>query len=793
VNKPAELPVQTAQAGAVGQTRPHESAHLHVAGAAPYTDDIPELAGTLHAALGLSPLAHGVIESLDLDLIRQQPGVVDVFSARDIPGANQCGALLQDEPILAGEAGDTLRYRGQPVFAVIARTRDAARRAAALAKEVVRAKPLPPLLTPQAAHAAQQYVLPPMHLQRGDAAAAMAAAPQRLAVAFELGGQEQFYLEGQISYAVPQEDGGMKLFCSTQHPTEMQHHVAHALHRPMHAVQVECRRMGGGFGGKESQSAAFACVAAIAAVRLNRPVKLRVDRDDDFLITGRRHCFHVEAEAGHDGEGRLLAAEATLVSRAGHCADLSGPVMTRALCHFDNAYWLPHVALHGYSAKTNTQSNTAFRGFGGPQGAFAVEYLLDSVARRIGRDALDVRRANFYGVDQNNVTPYGQTVDDNILHPLVAELEASSDYRARRAALHAFNDQSPVLKKGLALTPLKFGISFNVTHLNQAGALVHVYTDGSVLVNHGGTEMGQGLNTKVAQVVAHELGLPLSAVRCSATDTQKVANTSATAASTGSDLNGKAAQDAAAQVKRRLAAFIAAKWGCAETAVVFSDARVSAPGFDTGFSEVVQQAYLARVQLWSDGFYATPGLHWDKAKLQGRPFFYFAYGAACSEVLLDTLTGEWKLLRADVLHDVGRSLNPAIDIGQIEGAFIQGMGWLTMEELVWHPADGSPRAGLLMTHAPSTYKVPTANDCPADFRVKLFNQENRHDSIHRSKAVGEPPLLLPFSVFFALRDAVSAVGGHRVDPPLQAPATGEALLRAITAVQQAAGTFSTPA
>ncbi len=793
MNKPAELPVQTAQAGAVGQTRPHESAHLHVAGAAPYTDDIPELAGTLHAALGLSPLAHGVIESLDLDLIRQQPGVVDVFSARDIPGANQCGALLQDEPILAGEAGDTLRYRGQPVFAVIARTRDAARRAAALAKEVVRAKPLPPLLTPQAAHAAQQYVLPPMHLQRGDAAAAMAAAPQRLAVAFELGGQEQFYLEGQISYAVPQEDGGMKLFCSTQHPTEMQHHVAHALHRPMHAVQVECRRMGGGFGGKESQSAAFACVAAIAAVRLNRPVKLRVDRDDDFLITGRRHCFRVEAEAGHDGEGRLLAAEATLVSRAGHCADLSGPVMTRALCHFDNAYWLPHVALHGYSAKTNTQSNTAFRGFGGPQGAFAVEYLLDSVARRIGRDALDVRRANFYGVDQNNVTPYGQTVDDNILHPLVAELEASSDYRARRAALHAFNDQSPVLKKGLALTPLKFGISFNVTHLNQAGALVHVYTDGSVLVNHGGTEMGQGLNTKVAQVVAHELGLPLAAVRCSATDTQKVANTSATAASTGSDLNGKAAQDAAAQVKRRLAAFIAAKWGCAETAVVFSDARVSAPGFDTGFSEVVQQAYLARVQLWSDGFYATPGLHWDKAKLQGRPFFYFAYGAACSEVLLDTLTGEWKLLRADVLHDVGRSLNPAIDIGQIEGAFIQGMGWLTMEELVWHPADGSPRAGLLMTHAPSTYKVPTANDCPADFRVKLFNQENRHDSIHRSKAVGEPPLLLPFSVFFALRDAVSAVGGHRVDPPLQAPATGEALLRAITAVQQAAGTFSTPA
>ncbi len=790
MNKPVDafdLPAAQQACTQVGLKRPHESAHLHVAGAAPYTDDLPELAGTLHAALGLSPLAHGVIESLDLDRVRAMPGVVDVFSARSLPGANQCGALLPDEPILAGEAGDTLQYLGQPVFAVVARTRDAARRAAALAREVVRARPLPPILTPQAAHAARAYVVPPMHLRRGDAAAALAAAPQRLALQFSLGGQEQFYLEGQISYALPTEDGGMKLHCSTQHPSEMQHHVAQVLGLPLHAVQVECRRMGGGFGGKESQSAVFACVAAVAAARLGRPVKLRVDRDDDFMITGRRHCFHIEAEVGHDEQGRLLAAEATLVSRAGHCADLSGPVMTRALCHFDNAYWLPDVAVHGYSGRTNTQSNTAFRGFGGPQGAFAIEYLLDSVARRLGRDALDVRRANFYGTDTHNVTPYGQTVDDNILQPLVAQLEASSDYRVRRAASHAFNAGSPVLKKGLALTPLKFGISFNVTHLNQAGALVHVYTDGSVLVNHGGTEMGQGLNTKVAQVVAHELGLPLAAVRCTATDTQKVANTSATAASTGSDLNGKAAQDAAAKVRARLAAFIAAEWQCAVAEVVFAGGRVHGGGQGASFAEVVKRAYLARVQLWSDGFYATPGLHWDKATLQGRPFFYFAYGAACSEVLLDTLTGEWKLLRADVLHDVGRSLNPAIDIGQIEGAFIQGMGWLTMEELVWHPADGSPRAGLLTTHAPSTYKIPTANDCPADFRVRLFEGDNRHDSIHRSKAVGEPPLLLPFSVFFALRDAVSAAGGHHADPPLTAPATPEALLRAITAVQQAAG------
>ena len=793
MNKPADLPSHLTDSAPaafaeVGVSRPHESAHLHVAGAAPYTDDLPEVAGTLHAALGLSPIAHGVIEAIDVAAIRALPGVVDVFTARDIPGANDCGSLVHDDPILAGEAGDTLRYVGQPVFAVIATTREAARRAAAQAKAVIRAQPLPPILTPQAAHAAQQYVVPPMHLQRGQAQAAIAAAPYRLQAEFDVGGQEQFYLEGQISVALPQEDGGMKLLCSTQHPSEMQHLVAHALHRPAHAVQVECRRMGGGFGGKESQSGLFACVAAIAAARLQRPVKLRVDRDDDFMITGRRHCFHYQAEVGFDDAGRILGAEATLVSRAGHSADLSGPVMTRALCHFDNAYWLPHVALHGYSGKTNTQSNTAFRGFGGPQGAIAIEYLIDSVARALGKDPLAVRRANFYGTATNNVTPYGQLVGDNIIAELTDELVATSDYSARRADVAAFNASSPVLKKGLALTPLKFGISFNVVHLNQAGALVHIYTDGSVLVNHGGTEMGQGLNTKVAQVVAHELGLSLARVRSTATDTQKIANTSATAASTGSDLNGKASQDAARQIRERLAAFAAATWGggVATTADVhFADERVVVNGHSLFFVDVVHAAYMARVQLWSDGFYTTPGLSWDRATLQGRPFYYYAYGAAVSEVLVDTLTGEWKLLRADLLQDAGTSLNPALDIGQVEGAFIQGMGWLTMEELVWHPADGSPKAGTLTTHAPSTYKIPTANDTPAQFTTRLFNRPNVQDSIHRSKAVGEPPLLLPFSVFFAIRDAVSAVGGHRVDPPLQAPATSEAILRAITAVQAA--------
>jgi xanthine dehydrogenase large subunit len=764
-------------ATAAGRALPHESAHLHVTGAAPYIDDLPELVGTLHAALGLSPVAHGRLLSIDLAGLRAQPGVVAVISAADIPGVNECGAIVHDEAILAhGE----VHYLGQPLFAVLSANRETARRVAAMAKAFVQIEPLPALLTPQAAHAAGQYVVPPMHLQRGDVDEAFAQAPHRLQGEFQLGGQEQFYLEGQISYAIPKENKGMLVHCSTQHPSEMQHHVAKALGLHSHHVQVECRRMGGAFGGKESQSAVFACIAAVAAQRLQRPVKLRPDRDDDFMITGRRHCFEHRFDVAHDAQGRVLGARVEMLSRAGYSADLSAPVMTRALCHFDNAYWLPAVDLHGYCARTNTQSNTAFRGFGGPQGALAIEVILDSVARRLKLDPLDVRMANFYGITERHTTPYGQLVEDNVLQPLVGELVASSQYRERRIAVQAFNASSPVLKKGLALTPLKFGISFNVVHLNQAGALVHIYGDGSILVNHGGTEMGQGLNTKVAQVVAHTLGVKAERVRVTATDTNKVANTSATAASTGSDLNGKAAADAARQIRERLTARLALRFGASPDEIRFEDDVVYAGTHTLPFDEVVMDAYMARVQLWSDGFYATPKLHWDRQAMHGRPFFYFAYGAAVSEVLVDTLTGEFKVLRADVLHDVGQSINPALDIGQIEGAFIQGMGWLTTEELWWHP-----ESGKLMTHAPSTYKIPTASDCPADLRVKLFKNQNVEDTIYRSKAVGEPPLLLPFSVFLAIRDAVSAVGDHTVDPPLRAPATAEAILDAVDAVKAA--------
>ncbi|MGO4379424.1 xanthine dehydrogenase molybdopterin binding subunit [Pseudoduganella sp. RAF19] len=772
MNHPVTPELKAAAWSGVGIPRKHESAELHVLGQATYTDDIPEVQGTLHAALGLSSKAHARITGLSLDAVRSSPGVKAVYTVADIPGTNDCGPIIHDDPILAD--GEVF-YIGQPIFIVVADSHTNARRAARRAK--VDYEDLPVILTPQQAKAAGSYVLPPMHLQRGDCEAAFQRAPRKVQGQLFVGGQEQFYLEGQIAYAIPKENKGMLVQCSTQHPSEMQHVVAHALGLHSHHVQVECRRMGGGFGGKESQSALWAAAAAIAAVKSGRPVKLRADRDDDMMVTGKRHCFFYEYEVGYDDDGRIVGAKLDMTLRAGYSADLSGPVATRAVCHFDNTYYLSDVDIRAGCGKTNTQSNTAFRGFGGPQGAIAIEYIIDEIARNLGRDPLDIRRLNFYGKEDRNVAPYGQVIVDNVIHELVAELEESSEYRARRAAVAAFNATSPVLKKGLALTPVKFGIAFNVTHLNQAGALVHVYVDGSVLVNHGGTEMGQGINTKVAQCVAHELGLDLDHVRVTATDTSKVANTSATAASTGADLNGKAAQDAARQIRERLAAFAARQYGGDAADVRFFGNEIHVSGQSLPFGEIVQKAYLARVQLWSDGYYATPGLHWDAKTMNGHPFSYYAYGAAVSEVVVDTLTGEWKLLRADALYDAGASLNPAIDLGQVEGAFIQGMGWLTTEQLWWNSL------GKLMTHAPSTYKIPGISDCPQDFRVKLFENRNVEDSIHRSKAVGEPPLLLPFSVFFAIRDAISAVGGHKINPPLNAPATSEEILRAIAVVE----------
>ncbi|WP_339938094.1 xanthine dehydrogenase molybdopterin binding subunit [Undibacterium luofuense] len=756
--------------------RVHESAWAHVSGTAIYTDDIPELHGTLHAALGLSPYAHARVRHIDLSKVKASPGVIAVFTADDIPGENQCGPIIKDDPVLAD---GVLQYAGQPVFIVVAESHELARKAARLA--IFDVEVLPASLNPREAAAQGQLVIPPMHLQRGDAETRLTSAPHRIQGQWQVGGQEQFYLEGQIAYALPGESGNMQVYCSTQHPSEMQHVVAHALHIGSHQVQVVCRRMGGGFGGKESQSALWAASAAIAAARLKRPVKLRADRDDDMLVTGKRHDFYYDYDAGFDENGRLLGLSVQMISRAGFSADLSGPVATRAVCHLDNAYYLSDVDIRALCARTNTQSNTAFRGFGGPQGALLIEYLMDDIARHLGKDPFDVRRHNFYDPDPSQercVTHYGQPVADNILKPLSEQLYQDADYQTRKAAIQAFNRQSPVLKKGLALTPVKFGIAFNVTHLNQAGGLVHIYLDGTVLVNHGGTEMGQGIHTKILQVVAHELGISADKVHIAATDTGKIANTSATAASTGTDLNGKAVQDAAIQLRNRLTALAAQLSGSAEADVVFSENVVRAGNWMMPFSELVQKAYLQRIQLWSDGFYATPGIHWNSAKMQGSPFQYFAYGAALSEVIVDTLTGEWKLLAADLLYDAGQSLNPAIDQGQVEGGFIQGMGWLTMEELVWN------QDGKLSTHAPSTYKIPAVSDCPARFNTRLFNNINAAETIHRSKAVGEPPLLLAFSVFFAIRDAIAGINpGYRGNVPLSAPATPEAILNAVQTMQ----------
>ena len=761
-----------ARSNVVGTGLPHDSAALHASGAADYTDDLPEPRGTLHVALGTSPVAHGRLNALDLEPVRAAPGVVDVIAAADIPGENDVGPIQHDDPIFAA---DLVQFVGQPVFAVAATSVNAARRAARLARFDIES--LPAILTIDAALAAQSWVLPPVHVTRGDAAAAIKAAPHRLQGAARSGGQDHFYLEGQIALAVPRERGGMQVWTSTQHPGEVQQMVARALGVSAHDVVVECRRMGGGFGGKETQMSLFACVAALLARRNGRAAKLRLDRDDDMRSTGKRHAFQYAWQVGFDAHGRILGLDLTLASRCGFSADLSGPINDRAVFHADNTYWLPAVALHSYRCKTNTVSDTAFRGFGGPQGMFPIELVMDEVARALGRDPLDVRQVNFYGKGTNNVAPYGMVIEDNIAPELVAQLETTSRYRERRRELAAWNRASPVIKRGLALSPVKFGISFTATHYNQAGALLHLYSDGTLLLNHGGTEMGQGLFTKVAQVVAQELGVGMSAIRVSAADTSKVPNASPTAASSGSDINGMAARNAARELRLRLAEFAARKFACDVAAVAFTDGIVHAGPHSLPFAELARMAYFARIHLSATGFYATPKVHYDRKTLSGRPFFYFSYGAAVTEVAIDLLTGEHRMLAVDILHDVGRSLNPAIDRGQIEGGFIQGWGWLAMEELWWNAS------GELKTHAPSTYKIPTSRDVPAHFHIDFYTEPNREETIHRSKAVGEPPFMLALSAFHALRDAIASVTDYRHSPCIDAPATDERILAAVDEIR----------
>ena len=762
--------VATAKPGvtkAVGKPLPHDSAHLHVSGTAAYTDDLPEPRDLLHVAVGMSSKAHARIRSINLDDVLAAAGIVDVCLAEHIPGVNNCGPIIHDEEILATSK---VEFVGHAIFAVAATTVDQARKAARLAS--IDYEELQAILDPATAVAKKSFVLPSETISRGDSGKAISTAPHRVERRLTLGGQDQFYLEGHIAMAIPQEDNGLLVYSSTQHPDEVQHLVAEATGRAAKDVVCICRRMGGAFGGKESQAATIACIASLMAVKTGHPCKLRLDRDDDMIMTGKRHDFVIDYDVGFDDAGRIEGIDFTFASRCGISADLSGPVNDRTMFHCDNAYFLENVHIESHRCKTNTVSNTAFRGFGGPQGMFAIEHVIDDIARTLGVDPLAVRRCNFYGIGERNVTQYGQTVEDNIIGDIVDKLEADAEYQSRRKEIREFNKASPVLKRGIAMTPVKFGISFTATHLNQAGALVHVYKDGSVHLNHGGTEMGQGLFIKVAQVVADELGIGIDTIRNNPSDTSKVPNASATAASSGSDMNGKAAQIAARKIRNRLTEFAARHFGDNERDIGFADGAVHIGDKVLDFAELVQLAWFDRVSLSATGFYKTPKINYDRNTFSGQPFFYYAYGAAVSEVIVDTLTGENRILRVDILHDCGDSLNPAMDLGQVEGGFVQGAGWLTAEELHWNDR------GELQTHAPSTYKIPTCSDLAPDFRVALLaNAANREDTIYRSKAVGEPPLMLAISVFHAIRDAIATDDDPL--PALDAPATPEAVLRAI--------------
>ena len=747
--------------GEQGKELPHESAHLHVTGKAVYTDDIPELQGTLYGALVLSPTAHGELigEGIDRAAILAMHGVVAVFTAADIPGENNCGPIIHDDPFLA--AGK-VEYLGQPIALVVARDMLYAREAAKAAK--VSVKELPAILTIDEAMAAKNFIMPAKGITRGKPAEAIASAPYKLSGRTECGQQEQFYLEGMVTYAIPREDDQLTLYVSTQHPDGNQREAAAALNLTTNDVEVICRRMGGAFGGKEGQASIFSQSAALAAFKLKRPVKLRANRDDDMMITGKRHDFRLDYECGYDDKGRILGVDFVLASRCGYSTDFSGPVNDRALLHIDNCYYLPNLSIMGHRCKTNMQTATAFRGFGGPQGMFGIETVIEQIANKLGIDPLDVRKVNLYqdpkisGNPATLTTQYNQEIEDCIGDKVIDQLEIESNYRARRAEMNAFNKTSKYKKRGMSLVPLKFGISFTATMLNQGAALVNIYQDGSVSVNHGGTEMGQGLNTKMAQVAADGLGITVDRVRVTATDTQKVPNASATAASSGADINGAAIMDATRQLRERLDKLDA--------------------GRHLPWPDLIKQAWLNRVQLGQTGYYMTPDIQYDFMTLQGKAFYYFCYGAAVTETEIDTRTGEWWLKKVDIVHDVGQSINPAIDKGQIEGAYVQGMGWLTMEECIWDMKRGSKNYGKLLTHGPSTYKIPVASDIPEHFNVSFFDCQNVKPTPFRSKAVGEPPLMLALSAYFSLRDAVVAAGGNQNLVSMDAPATPERILMA---------------
>lgn len=750
----------------VGRSVKHESADKHVSGEAVYVDDRLEFPNQLHVYARQSDRAHARIVRIDTRPCYEIPGVAIAITKDDVPGQLDIGPVVAGDPLLAD---GKVEYVGQVVLAVAADSLETARKAAMAA--IVEYEDLEPVLDVVEAYRKKHFVLASHTHRIGDSASKLASAPRRLQGTLHIGGQEHFYLETQISSVMPTEDGGMLVYTSTQNPTEVQKLVAEVLGVPMNKIVIDMRRMGGGFGGKETQAAGPACLCAVIAHLTGRPTKMRLPRMEDMSMTGKRHPFYVEYDVGFDDDGLLHGIEMDLAGNCGYSPDLSGSIVDRAMFHSDNAYFLGNATINGHRCKTNTASNTAYRGFGGPQGMVAIEEVMDAVARSLGKDPLEVRKLNYYGKTERNVTHYHQTVEHNVIHEMTAELEESAEYAKRRREIIEFNQKSPVLKKGLAMTPVKFGISFTATFLNQAGALIHIYTDGSIHLNHGGTEMGQGLNTKVAQVVAEVFQVDIERIQITATNTDKVPNTSPTAASSGADLNGMAAKNAAETIKQRLVDFLVREYKVTPEDVEFRNGQVRVRDHFLSFEEMIQKAYFGQVSLSSTGFYRTPKIYYDRDKAAGRPFYYYAYGVACVEVLVDTLTGEYRMLRGDILHDVGDSLNPAIDIGQVEGAFVQGMGWLTMEELVWNAK------GKLMTNGPASYKIPAIADMPIDLRVKLVeNRKNPEDTVFHSKAVGEPPFMLGIAAWCALKDAVASLADYKVQPQIDAPATPERVL-----------------
>ncbi len=757
-----------------GQSIPHDSASKHVSGFAKYTDDISEPINTLHGAIGWSEKAHAKIKKIDLSDVKRSEGVISIVTFRDIPGRNDVGPVFDGDPIFPKSK---VEYFGQPLFAVAATTTELARKAVLKAK--VTYTELKPVITIEEALKKNNLLFNPRIIKKGNPKNKINKSKNKLKGKFNTGSQEHFYLEGQVCLVIPKEDKNFQVYSSTQHPSETQQIIAKMLNQKSNSITVTVRRIGGGFGGKETNFMT-AAICALLSHKTGQAIKLRLDRDDDIILTGKRHDFYSEFEVGFNDNGKIEGLKFKLASRCGMSPDLSYAINERALLHLDNAYYLSDLEVENYLCKTNTSSSTAFRGFGGNQGMMAIENVIDNISRYLKKDPCEVRKENFYGQNERNITHYGMKINDNVIHDIFKRLLDKSNYKKRYNEIRNFNLKNKFKKKGIALTPVKFGISFTTIHLNQAGALVHIYTDGSIHLNHGGIEMGQGTHTKIAQLVANSFGLPFEKVQISSTNTSKVPNTSASAASSTTDLNGAATLNAAEKIKSNINNFIKKKYNIlSKIDPIYKNENIYFGNRSFKFKKIIEEAYLNRISLSSSGFYSTPKINFDKQKFKGRPFYYFCYGAAVTEVTIDALTGENKVDRVDIIHDAGNAINPALELGQIEGGFVQGQGWLTMEEVVWD------KSGKLKTFSPSTYKIPAVNDTPDKFNVEIFKKgSNVENVINKQKTTGEPPLMLAMSVFFAIKDAIASISNYKIPPELDAPATPEKILMSINKLRR---------